>query len=234
MGVVRGRIVWWHELAKVLAFDVQYHAKWQIYGFSRYLMSRTLLTRVSSTSSAPKPTQKAHVKSTARVKQKVARLPAQSQVKPLVSGAKRKQTYHSVVSAPWFDEVEKGLASSVDVHAELMKGLSGNRARVFLSSFGAVPKTAVLAAIGISQRTLDRAIQQKVPLGRDATDRATRLAEARAKAKVVFGDSTAAERWLLEPSSGLGGDKPIELLQTSTGTEMVKTYLQRVDRGVYA
>lgn len=198
-------------------------------------MSRTLSAVGSSASSAAKPTQKARAKSTARVGLNVAqKLPAKPHVKPLAKGAKRQQTYHHVVSAPWFDKVEQGLASSVDVHAELMKGLSGNRARVFLRSFGAVPKAAVLAAIGISQRTLDRAIEQKEPLGRDASDRATRLAEARAKAKVVFGDSTAAERWLLEPSSGLGGDRPIELLQTSTGTEMVKTYLQRVDRGVYA
>jgi putative toxin-antitoxin system antitoxin component (TIGR02293 family) len=197
-------------------------------------MSQNPMAHISATSSAPNSTQTPRAKSTARGVQKVARLPAQSQAKPLVRGSKRQGTYSTVASAPWFDRVEQGLASSVDVHSELMKGLSGNRARVFLGSFGTVPKAAVFAAIGISQRTLDRAIEQKKLLGRDATDRATRLAEARAKAKVVFGDFTAAEKWLLEPSSSLGGERPIDLLQTSTGTEMVKTYLMRIDRGVYA
>jgi putative toxin-antitoxin system antitoxin component (TIGR02293 family) len=163
-------------------------------------------------------------------------VPVASQSKPssLAKGPRRKQTDHPVIDAPWFDKVERGLATSVDVHAELMKGLNGVRARAFVRSFDTAATAAVLAAIGISQRTLDRAIEQKVPLTRDATDRATRLAEARAKARVVFGNAAAAERWLLEPSPLLGGDKPIELLQTSTGTEIVKTYLERVDRGVYA
>ena len=139
---------------------------------------------------------------------------------------------HNVAS--WFDQVVLGLASSVDVHANLVKGLPSKSARAFLNSFVEIPKPLLLTTLGISQRTLDRAIEQESMLSLEATDRATQLAETRAKAATIFGDLKAAERWLLQPLPWFAGNRPIELLQTSTGTEMVKEYLERIDRGVYA
>ena len=109
----------------------------------------------------------------------------------------KKPRAHKLVG--WFDQVVQGLASSADVHADLIKGLHSKSARAFLSSFVEIPKPLLLTTLGISQRTLDRAIEKEGALGLEATDRATRLAETRAKATAIFGDSKAAERWLLQP-----------------------------------
>lgn len=144
------------------------------------------------------------------------------------------QTKHIVHDVEWFDRIEQGQTLGVDVFSELVLGLDSGRARTFLSSFNEIPKSKLLATVGISQRTLDRAIEKRSSLGVDVTDRLTRLAETRAKASKIFADSNVAERWLLRPLSWLGGNSPIELLKTSTGTEMVKEYLERIDRGVYA
>ena len=50
----------------------------------------------------------------------------------------------------------------------------------------------------------------------------------------VLGSQEAAERWLSTPATGLDQRKPIDLLQSSEGTELVKTLLTRMDFGVYA
>ena len=42
----------------------------------------------------------------------------------------------------------------------------------------------------------------------------------------------AAERWLVTPAIGLDRRKPLNLLQTSEGTELVKSFLTRIDYGV--
>ena len=50
----------------------------------------------------------------------------------------------------------------------------------------------------------------------------------------VLGSREAAERWLSTPAMGLDQRQPIELLQSSEGTDLVKTLLTRMDFGVYA
>ena len=192
-------------------------------------MSQTVSQLGLAPSSASKSSQTtpsiASSKSQATVERKAPSLSKQHHVQA-------KPVTHNV--ANWFDQVVLGLASSVDVHADLVKGLHSKSARAFLNSFVEIPKPLLLTTLGISQRTLDRAIEQESMLNLEATDRATQLAETRAKAAIIFGDSKAAERWLLQPLPWLAGNRPIELLQTSTGTEMVKEYLERIDRGVYA
>jgi len=50
----------------------------------------------------------------------------------------------------------------------------------------------------------------------------------------VLGSQEAAERWLSTPAMALDRRRPIDLLQSSEGTELVKTLLTRMDYGVYA
>ena len=50
----------------------------------------------------------------------------------------------------------------------------------------------------------------------------------------VLSSQEAAERWLSTPALGIDGRKPIDLLQSTEGTELVKTLLTRMDYGVYA
>ena len=68
----------------------------------------------------------------------------------------------------------------------------------------------------------------------NATDRALRLVSVMSQAQEVLGSQDAAERWLSSPAMGLDQRVPIDLLQSSEGTAMVKTLLSRMEYGVYA
>jgi putative toxin-antitoxin system antitoxin component (TIGR02293 family) len=54
-----------------------------------------------------------------------------------------------------------------------------------------------------------------------------------AKATEVMGSQRHAEEWLSEPATGLNGQKPIDLLATAAGTDLVETFLGQIEYGVY-
>jgi putative toxin-antitoxin system antitoxin component (TIGR02293 family) len=54
-----------------------------------------------------------------------------------------------------------------------------------------------------------------------------------AKAAAVFGSRQAAEEWMDKPAIGLNRQKPIDLLSSIEGRELVCTYLTQIEFGVY-
>jgi len=54
-----------------------------------------------------------------------------------------------------------------------------------------------------------------------------------AKATEILGSKEAAEQWLSRPAMGLGGQRPIDLLQTVQGAELVNDFLIRLEYSVY-
>ena len=61
-----------------------------------------------------------------------------------------------------------------------------------------------------------------------------RLARVLARAIAVFESQDAAKRWLQEASTALGERKPIDLLATDIGTEVVLNELGKIDHGFFA
>jgi putative toxin-antitoxin system antitoxin component (TIGR02293 family) len=55
-----------------------------------------------------------------------------------------------------------------------------------------------------------------------------------AKASEVFGGVRQAEAWMDKPAMGLDGCRPIEMLQTLQGAEVVNDFLTRLEYGVYS
>lgn len=47
------------------------------------------------------------------------------------------------------------------------------------------------------------------------------------------GDQEAAEAWLKAPAPSLGGQKPIDLLNTEEGKRQVLDLINRIEYGVY-
>lgn len=60
-----------------------------------------------------------------------------------------------------------------------------------------------------------------------------KFAEILAKATAVFGSQEAAEQWLERPATGLEQHRPIDLLATQAGVEIVETFLTRLKYGVH-
>ena len=89
--------------------------------------------------------------------------------------------------------------------------------------------------IGVSSRTLERQrAAPDRPMPADVASRTWMLAETIAKAAEVFGGLEQAEEWMGKPSMGLDGSRPIEMLQTVQGAEVVNDFLGRLEYGVYS
>ncbi len=127
------------------------------------------------------------------------------------------------------------VTDALDAHDMILQGMP---ARALTHLIGALqliePTTSLEKAIGMSLRTFQRSKASKAkPLSREQGSRTWKFAEILAKATAILGSQDAAERWLERPAIGLNQLRPIDLLATSVGTEMVETYLMRIEYGVY-
>lgn len=60
-----------------------------------------------------------------------------------------------------------------------------------------------------------------------------RLAQLMTQATRVLGAQEAAERWFSQPALALSNRRPIDLLKTLPGTQLVQDLLTRMEYGVY-
>ncbi|MEF8817511.1 MAG: antitoxin Xre-like helix-turn-helix domain-containing protein [Salinibacter sp.] len=88
-------------------------------------------------------------------------------------------------------------------------------------------------ALGVSARTLKRR-RETGTLTTDESDRLVLLAEIVALARKAFDGAEPAREWLRTPHSMLGGDSPLDHMDTVTGTEEVKTMLYHIEYGMPA
>jgi putative toxin-antitoxin system antitoxin component (TIGR02293 family) len=89
-------------------------------------------------------------------------------------------------------------------------------------------------ALGIPQRTLTRRLSQGSVLTSAESDRTVRLARVYASAVEMIGDQQKAVEWLSTPNRALGGERPLDQLDTDTGARMVEDILGRIAYGVYS
>lgn len=65
------------------------------------------------------------------------------------------------------------------------------------------------------------------------SSRKARREAALHKAVQVFGSVDDAKRWMREPAIGLNQQVPARLVGTAAGAELVETYLNQIEFGVY-
>lgn len=104
--------------------------------------------------------------------------------------------------------------------------------------------TADLAQAHISQlevyklvgsgRTLQRKRAANSALSPVESDRLARLARVLVRARKAIGDATRSRLWLAEPNRSLNGERPIDLLDSDTGTTAVERVLGRIEHGVFS
>jgi putative toxin-antitoxin system antitoxin component (TIGR02293 family) len=124
--------------------------------------------------------------------------------------------------------------SRAEVHAAILDGIPYASLIFLLATFKALDEADVVHVLGISARTLRR--QREMPRKSMPADLASRtwlFAEMLAKATAVFGSTQRAEEWMARPALGLDGQRPIDLLQTVQGAEIVGDFLTRLEYGVY-
>jgi putative toxin-antitoxin system antitoxin component (TIGR02293 family) len=131
--------------------------------------------------------------------------------------------------------LRRPLKDALDVHEMLLQGLPGKALRHFIDNLIILHKTASLEkAVGMSLRTFQRRkdAPQK-PLTQEQSGRTWKFAEILAKATALLGSQEEAEQWLERPAMGLNQRRPIDLLATPAGVELVEDFLKRLEYGVY-
>jgi putative toxin-antitoxin system antitoxin component (TIGR02293 family) len=98
----------------------------------------------------------------------------------------------------------------------------------------AVGNAALSRKLGIPQRTLTRRLSQGARLTAAESDRTVRLARVYANAVEMIGDEAKAVEWLRTPNRALGGERPLDQLDTDPGARTVEDILGRIAYGVYS
>lgn len=127
------------------------------------------------------------------------------------------------------------IAGPLDAHDLLVTGLPSAALSHLVTSLLVLQATESLGkAVGMSLRTYQRR-QGGAPklLSAEQSGRAWKFAEILSHATAVFGSQEEAEHWLERPAIGLDQRKPIDLLATPAGVEMVEDHLTRLEYGVY-
>ena len=123
----------------------------------------------------------------------------------------------------WFKSLPQNRA---EIHGTLVKGLPYVVLVNLVDQLSALSVQALTEALGINERTLRRQREHpEKPMPPDLASKTWLIAETLAKASTVFGSRNAAERWMARPAMGLDGARPIELLRTLQGAELVTEFL---------
>jgi putative toxin-antitoxin system antitoxin component (TIGR02293 family) len=126
--------------------------------------------------------------------------------------------------------------SALDAHELLLDGLPSSALFHLVGKLSVLQKPESLEkAFGMSLRTYQRRKDDHTrPLSQEQSGRAWKFAEILTKATDVFGSQEDAEQWLEQPAIGLDQRRPIDLLATPAGVEIVEDHLERLEYGVYA
>lgn len=97
-----------------------------------------------------------------------------------------------------------------------------------------VAKSVILKTVAVSSASYTRRSKSKSKLLTTAeSDRIYRFANVyRAALQLFEGDREAARRWLEEPAKALGGNSPLEHIDTEAGADEVRDLIGRLEHGV--
>lgn len=113
----------------------------------------------------------------------------------------------------------------------IRSGMSYQQVRPVQSAYHATDK-AFAHMLGISDKTLLRLKKPKAKLSALSGDRVYRLKKTLELAALVLESEDNGLAWLGRPQPGLGGQVPLEILDTEPGYEQVLTLLNQLQYGV--
>lgn len=134
-----------------------------------------------------------------------------------------------IVGGPKMVGVE--VRSGFDLARAVRRGLPVGAAQHVLDSGRLTP--AEMDKVVLPRRTL--ANRRKIgTLTAEQSDRLIRAARLLANAEETFGSTKKAGLWLRRPTKALGGERPLDLLDTEEGAREVEVLLGRIGHGIAA
>ncbi len=116
-----------------------------------------------------------------------------------------------------------------DLQAAIRQGFPQSVVDELMRSAGLTMKE-LAASLDLSLRSLQRR-RREGRLAPYESDRLYRLARIIALAKHYVGDEEKAARWLKRPNRALGGNTPLEVIDTEPGARAVENVLGRIAYG---
>ncbi len=133
--------------------------------------------------------------------------------------------------------VGQEITNHLDVHNLIARGFPKLVLRTLVENVHFLQdEDSLRKAIGISKRTYSRETRptaKSALLTREQSGRIWKFTEVLVKAVNVFGSQKRAEQWMEEPAYGLELQRPIDLVSTPAGIEMVEAYLDQIEHGVF-
>lgn len=120
-----------------------------------------------------------------------------------------------------------------DLAQLVRKGLPATSVRALAEKLD-VGNSVLSRKLGIPQRTLSRRLSHRSRLTAAESDRTVRFARVYANAVEMIGDEEKAVEWLRTPNRALGGERPLDQLDTDLGARAVEDILGRIAYGVYS
>lgn len=94
-----------------------------------------------------------------------------------------------------------------------------------------VERSLLATVLGVSLRTLQRKAGENQRLSAAASDRLARVRRILDLATEVLGAQEKGARWLSAKSRALGGEVPLQMLDTDIGTQRVQQELHQIEFG---
>lgn len=134
------------------------------------------------------------------------------------------------------ETIRHEIVTPLDAHDLILGGIPAKAVIHMLDHLDILDSRHLLSnVVGISLRTLQRhKSNQETCLSSEQSNRAWLFAKLLAKASVVLGSQEAAESWMISQAYGLENRRPIDLLASSEGADIVDELLTRMEYGVYA
>jgi|GEM_PF-690386 len=120
--------------------------------------------------------------------------------------------------------------SGIELHREIEAGIPGRAIPTLLTALD-VTKEEFSDILGRTRKTLNELLQRQ-RLSRADSDLLYRVSRALVHAVSVFEDTGYAVQWLKEPNEALGGARPLNLLATIEGDEVVHAELGTIEHGL--
>ncbi|WP_214474007.1 antitoxin Xre/MbcA/ParS toxin-binding domain-containing protein [Mesorhizobium sp. dw_380] len=134
------------------------------------------------------------------------------------------------------DVLGQSVSSPIEAHEMILHGIPSQALESLVTHLAVIDLAdAFENAFGMSERTFQRhKLDHSKTLSKEQGSRTWNFARTLTKATSVLGSQEEAEKWMIQPAMGLDNRRPIDLLATAAGTELVQEFLERLDYGVYA
>lgn len=130
--------------------------------------------------------------------------------------------------------VKRAPQCDYEVHRAIVDGIPQRCLVSLMARFKVLGEADIPRVLDMSTRALNRCRQAPDrPMSIGLASKVWALAETLVSAAEVFGTELVVEAWMSKPALGLNGQRPIDLLRTSHGTQIVEDFLTRLEYGVY-